>query len=233
MNPALIPALLGSHERNNEKVNEVTKFRPGLGTMMIHCAMSELPSWKAEEARGFNYVHIAPYVDDMAMAYTQAAAGKLPTTPTLVVGQPTLTDPSRAPEGKHVLWIQVRVLPLDITGDASNEISGTSWDEIGERYADRVMSIIESYAPGTKEKILARKVLTPKDLERYNANLIKGDSLGGSHHPAQFFFLRPTPSWSRHRTPISGLFICGSGTWPGGGVGGGSGAMVADAVLKG
>ncbi|MFZ9542203.1 MAG: phytoene desaturase family protein [Candidatus Nanopelagicaceae bacterium] len=233
VNPALIPALLGSHERNNEKVNEVTKFRPGLGTMMIHCAMSELPSWKAEEARGFNYVHIAPYVDDMAMAYTQAAAGKLPTTPTLVVGQPTLTDPSRAPEGKHVLWIQVRVLPLDITGDASNEISGTSWDEIGERYADRVMSIIESYAPGTKEKILARKVLTPKDLERYNANLIKGDSLGGSHHPAQFFFLRPTPSWSRHRTPIRGLFICGSGTWPGGGVGGGSGAMVADAVLKG
>ena len=56
---------------------------------------------------------------------------------------------------------------------------------------------------------------------------------GGSHHPAQFFFLRPTPSWSRHRTPIRGLFICGSGTWPGGGVGGGSGAMVADAVLKG
>lgn len=230
VNPALIPDLLGSQFAQDEKVKEVKNFRPGLGTMMIHCAMRELPQWRAVEARGFNYVHIAPYVDDMALAYTQAAAGKLPIAPTLVVGQPTLTDPSRAPAGQHVLWIQVRVLPLDISGDTASELTGNSWDEVGERYADRVMDIIETYAPGTRERILARKVLTPTDLERYNVNLIKGDSLGGSHHPAQFFFLRPTPAWSRHRTPVKGLFICGSGTWPGGGVGGGSGAMVAELI---
>lgn len=230
VNPALIPDLLEKSSIENEAINQARKFRPGLGTMMIHCAMSELPQWSAEEARGFNYVHIAPYVDDMALAYTQAAAGLLPTAPTLVVGQPTLSDPTRAPDGKHVLWIQVRVLPLEILGDASQEISGNTWDSVGEKYADRVLAIIEKYAPGTSEKILSRKVLTPADLERYNANLIKGDSLGGSHHPAQFFFLRPTPAWSRHRTPIKDLFICGSGTWPGGGVGGGSGAMVAELI---
>ncbi len=198
---------------------------------MIHLALSDLPSWNAHDAREFNYVHIAPYIDDMARTYTESAAGMIPRSPTLVIGQPTITDPSRAPEGKHVLWIQVRVLPLEIKGDAAGKITEKTWDGASEAFADRVMDIIESYAPGTKSKVLSRKVLSPTDLERYNVNLIKGDSLGGSHHPAQFFLLRPTPSWNRHRTPIKELYICGSGTWPGGGVGGGSGAIVA-AIIK-
>jgi len=219
INPALIPALLDSSERSKPSISEVTKFQPGLSTMMIHLAMDQLPQWRAKEAREYNYVHIGPYLDDMALTYAEAAAGKLPSSPTLVVGQPTLTDPSRAPAGKHVLWVQVRVLP-----------QGIDWASEGERYADRIIEIIESYAPGTKASILARKVMTPSDLESYNANLIGGDSLGGSHHLSQFFFLRPTPAWSRHRTPIKNLWICGSGTWPGGGVGGGSGALVASAL---
>ena len=199
---------------------------------MIHLALSELPNWRATEARDFNYVHIGPYLDDMAMTYAVAAAGKLPKHPTLVIGQPTVSDPSRAPTGKHILWIQVRVLPLEITADESEEITGTNWDEIGEEYADRILNNIEVYAPGFKELILARKVLTPSDLERYNSNLIKGDSLGGSHHPAQFFFLRPIPGWTGHKSPIKNLYICGSGTWPGGGVGGGSGLMVSKLLSK-
>jgi len=224
VNPALIPALLPKSLAEKPEISKAKNFRPGLGTMMIHLALSDLPDWKATEAREFNYVHIAPYVDDMAMTYTVAAAGKLPTTPTLVIGQPTVSDPSRAPEGKHILWIQVRVLPL--------EMSGTTWDQIGEEYADRIIENIEHYAPGLKSKILSRKVLTPTDLERYNANLIKGDSLGGSHHPAQFFFLRPLPGWTGHRAPVENLYLCGSGTWPGGGVGGGSGLMVANLLSK-
>lgn len=232
VNPALVPKLLPVSTSADENISKINKFRPGLGTMMIHLALSDLPDWTAPEAKSFNYVHIGPYLDDMAMTYTMAAAGKLPTQPTLVVGQPTVSDPSRAPKDKHILWIQVRVLPLEITGDASGVISGKSWDEIGEQYADRVIDIIEEYAPGLKNKILGRKVLTPTDLERYNVNLIKGDSLGGSHHPAQFFFLRPAPGWTGHKTPIKNLYICGSGTWPGGGVGGGSGLMVANLLSK-
>jgi phytoene dehydrogenase-like protein len=224
VNPVLIPALLPKSLAEKPEISKAKNFRPGLGTMMIHLALSDLPDWKATEAREFNYVHIAPYVDDMAMTYTVAAAGKLPTTPTLVIGQPTVSDPSRAPEGKHILWIQVRVLPL--------EVSDTTWDQIGEEYADRIIENIEHYAPGLKSKILSRKVLTPTDLERYNANLIKGDSLGGSHHPAQFFFLRPLPGWTGHRAPVENLYLCGSGTWPGGGVGGGSGLMVANLLSK-
>ena len=229
VNPALMPRLLPGviDSKASPEIEELKKFRPGLATMMIHLAMDELPNWVNEEARGFNYVHIAPYVDEMALTYAHAAAGKLPANPTLVIGQPTVSDPSRAPEGKHILWIQVRVLPLEITGDSAGIIHGTSWDEVAEVYADRIINNLETYAPGIKSQILSRKVLSPTDLERYNANLIKGDSLGGSHHPAQFFFLRPMPGWIRHRTPIKNLYICGSGTWPGGGVGGGSGLMVA------
>ena len=167
-------------------------------------------------------MHIGPYLDDMAMTYTQAAAGRLPDSPTLVVGQPTISDPTRAPEGRHTLWVQVRVLP-------SHPDEG-SWDDIAEAYADRVIDKIEEYAPGLRSHILARKVLSPVDLERANANLIGGDSLGGSHHPAQFFFLRPVPGWWRHRSPVDRLFVCGASTWPGGGVGGGSGALVAQAL---
>jgi len=229
VNPALIPRLLpgGVDSKASPEVQELKKFRPGLATMMIHLAMDELPNWVNEQAREFNYVHIAPYVDEMALTYAHAAAGKLPANPTLVIGQPTVSDPSRAPEGKHILWIQVRVLPLEITGDSEGIIQGRTWDDIAEAYADRIIENLETYAPGIKSHILARKVLSPTDLERYNPNLIKGDSLGGSHHPAQFFFLRPMPGWIRHRTPIKNLYICGSGTWPGGGVGGGSGLMVA------
>ena len=197
---------------------------------MIHLALDQLPEWSDPAAKEFNSVHLAPYIDDLALTYAHAAGGMLPTTPALVIGQPTVSDPTRAPARKHVLWIQVRVLPLEIRGDASGVISGKNWDEISEQYADRIIENLEKYAPGLKQLILSRKVLSPVDLERYNPNLIKGDSLGGSHHPAQFFFLRPTPGWIRHRTPIKSLFICGSGTWPGGGVGGGSGLMVSKLI---
>ncbi|MGY9024443.1 MAG: phytoene desaturase family protein [Candidatus Nanopelagicales bacterium] len=224
VNPRLMPALFPASVAAEPAIKRVEKFQSGLATMMIHVALNDLPSWTATEARTYNYVHIGPYVDDMAMTYTDAAAGRLPASPTLVIGQPTITDPGRAPDGKHILWIQVRMLPLDLA-------DGSHWDDIAEQYADRVMEKIEEYAPGLTSLVIARTVMSPLDLERYNVNLIKGDSLGGSHHPSQFFFLRPVPGWGRHRSPVDNLYICGSGTWPGGGVGGSSGAMVAK-ILK-
>jgi phytoene dehydrogenase-like protein len=220
VNPALMADLLPEGQRERLEIRRVRGFTPGLATMMIHLSLDDLPPWTATEARTFNYVHIGPYIDDMAMTYAQAAAGVLPDSPTLVVGQPTVSDPTRSPEGKHTLWIQVRVLPNTLP-------DGASWDQVGGAYADRVIEKIEQYAPGFRSTIRTRAVLTPADLERHNANLIGGDSLGGSHHPAQFFFLRPVPGWGRHRTPVRDLYVCGSGTWPGGGVGGGSGALVA------
>jgi phytoene dehydrogenase-like protein len=208
-------------------------YRHAPGTLMIHLALDDLPAWRASpDLRAFSYVHVAPYLEDMTLTYSQAQSGLLPVAPTLVVGQPTAVDPSRAPTGKHVLWIMVRVVPGTIRGDAAGEIAATDWDEAKEPYADRVLSILETYAPGLSRLVRNRCVLSPRDLERANPNLVGGDSLGGSHHPMQFFFLRPFPGWSRYRTPVEGLYLCGASTWPGAGVGAGSGYLLGKQLLR-
>ena len=131
----------------------LAKLRPGPATMMIHLALNDLPAWSAGAAlRRFAYVHLAPSFAAMAATYTEALAGLLPAEPALVVGQPTAIDPSRAPDGRHVLWVQVRVLPSRIRGDAARSITGTDWDSVKEAYADRVIGIIERYAPGLDRK---------------------------------------------------------------------------------
>ena len=202
-------------------------FKPGPATMMVHYALSGQPDWAAGEAlRRFAYVHLAPDLSAMARTYDQAKSGLLPDAPALVVGQPTALDPSRAPPGQHVLWVQVRVLPSTILGDAAGEIDGTDWNDVKERYADRIEQIIEGYAPGFRASVLARAVLSPVDLERDNPNLVGGDSLAGSHHLDQNFVFRPAFGWSRYKTPVKNLYLVGASTWPGAGVGAGSGYLL-------
>lgn len=207
---------------------KIEKFRAGPGTMMIHLALDGLPDWKAgEELKKFAYVHVAPDLDMMSRVYAEAMDGMLPGEPALVVGQPTALDPSRAPDGKHVLWVQVRVLPAKIRGDAKGEISATDWDAIKDVYADRMMAILENYAPGLGARVLGRSVFSPVDLERENPNLVGGDNLSGSHHLDQNFLFRPVAGYSRYKTPVKSLYLCGASTWPGAGTGAGSGFMLA------
>lgn len=205
---------------------KVRRYRYGPGTMMIHLALSDLPDWKARAAREYMYVHIGPYLSDMGLCYHQAVSGLLPESPALVVGQPTIVDPTRAPEGRHILWVQVRVVPGEIRGDARGEIAGRDWDAAKEAYAERVLGKIEVYAPGLRERILGRSVLSPSDLERENPNLVGGDNVSGSHHLMQNFLFRPFLGWSKYRTPIDRLYMCGAATWPGAGVGAGSGRLL-------
>jgi phytoene dehydrogenase-like protein len=226
--PALVfGKLLPQGSGKPEVDRRMRAFRPGPGTMMVHLALSGLPDWRAGQAlKRFAYVHLAPDFATMARAYSDALAGLLPAEPVLVVGQPTAIDPSRAPSGKHVLWVQVRVLPAEIKGDAAGVIEPGDWDAIKERYADRVIALLERYAPGVSSHILGRAVFSPKDLERENLNLIGGDNVSGSHHLDQFFLFRPIPGWSRYRTPLNGLYLVGASTWPGAGVGAGSGFLL-------
>jgi phytoene dehydrogenase-like protein len=217
----LVPASSAATQR-------LAKFRPGPATMMIHLALNELPAWSAgEELKRFAYVHLAPSLGALAKTYTNALDGLLPAEPGLVVGQPTAIDPSRAPAGEHVLWVQVRVLPFRIRGDAGGSIASRQWEAVKEAYADRVIGIIERYAPGLTGNIIARAVHSPADLARDNPNLVEGDSLGGSHHLDQNFLFRPAFGWSRYRTPVGRLYMVGASTWPGAGTGAGSGFMLA------
>ena len=225
--PVLFGALVPESSQPESFRRQIRGYRHGPGTMMIHLALDDLPPWRAGlELAGYSYIHISPYMEDMSLAYQQAISGFLPERPTLVVGQPTAVDPTRAPDGKHILWVQVRMVPGVIAGDAASEIEANDWDTVGDQYADRVIGLIEDYAPGLTDIILGRHVLTPKDLEAYNPNLSGGDSLGGSHHLMQHFALRPFPGWTRYKTPISRLYMCGAGTWPGAGVGAGSGYLL-------
>jgi len=204
-----------------------TNFRPGPGTMMVHLALDGLPDWAAgDELKRFAYVHIAPSYAYMNSAYAHAMDGLLPEAPVLVVGQPTALDPSRAPEGKHVLWVQVRVLPKHVKGDAAGLIGETDWAAIREAYADRVIDIIEAHAPGLRPKILARAVFSPDDLEAENPCLVGGDNLSGSHQLDQNFLFRPVAGYSRYKMPVEQLFMCGAATWPGAGTGAGSGYLL-------
>jgi len=208
--------------------DKVARIRSGPGTMMIHLALESLPDWLAgEELKRFAYVHVAPDLAMMSRAFAEAAAGLLPAEPVLVVGQPTAIDPTRAPPGKHVLWVQVRVLPAAIAGDALGRISATAWDAAKAPYAERVLDLLETYAPGLRGKILARSVWSPRDLEHENPCLIGGDNLTGSHHLDQNFFFRPVAGYSRYATPTPRLYLCGAATWPGAGTGSGSGYMLA------
>ncbi|MGY5808249.1 phytoene desaturase family protein [Rhizobium sp. LEGMi198b] len=229
----LFGKLLDQDALRQEFDRRLARFRAGPGTMMIHLALSGLPDWTAgKELKTFAYVHIAPDLEMMSRVYAEAMGGLLPVEPALVVGQPTAIDPSRAPDGQHVLWVQVRVLPAEFSRDAAGEINGGSWDEVKDAYAERVLDIIERYAPGLRTKILGRSVFSPLDLERENPNLIGGDNLSGSHHLDQNFLFRPVAGYSRYKTPVGSLYMCGASTWPGAGTGAGSGFMLGKMLAK-
>jgi phytoene dehydrogenase-like protein len=196
--------------------------------MMIHLAMDGLPDWRAGTAlQSFAYVHLAPSLDQMARTYAQAQAGLLPDEPILVVGQPTVFDPSRVPDGKHTLWVQVRMAPGTITGDAKGQITANDWAGAAEPFANRALAILEAHAPGSGARILARRIVTPPELEADNPNLVGGDQVCGSHHLSQHFLFRPTRGHADGSTPITNLHLTGAAVWPGAGTGAGSGFLLA------
>ena len=169
------------------------------------------------------------------MSVTQANNGYLPDRPTFGIGQPTTLDPSRAPEGGWILWIQMQELPRHLKGDAAGEIAipkdGRWNDEVREAVADRIQQRLEMVMPGVSDLIVGRKAISPADLDRYNCNLVGGDPYSGTCSPDQFFWLRPFAASGQtkaHQTAVKNLFHIGASTHPGPGLGGGSGYLVAE-----
>lgn len=221
----------GSGVQNYDRAMNCFSHAPG--TMMIHLAMDAQPGWSAgPELQKFAYVHLAPSMDQMARTYQQAKAGLLPDEPVVVVGQPTVADPSRAPAGKHVLWLQVRMAPGSIKGDAAGEITATTWDGAAEPFANRSLEILERYAPGTRKNILSQRVVPPTELEADNRNLVGGDQICGSHHLAQNFLFRPARGYADGSTPIKNLYHTGAAVWPGAGTGAGPGYLLARKLAR-
>ncbi len=222
---ALVRLIGGSGEIGYDRA--MRGFRHAPGTMMIHLAMDDLPAWTAgPELRAFAYVHLAPSLDQMARTYQQARAGLLPEEPVIVCGQPTAVDPTRAPEGRHVLWLQLRMVPGRIRGDAAGRIPATDWDGAAVPFAERALDILERYAPGTRDRILGRRIVTPVELEADKIGVVGGDQICGSHHLSQHFLFRPVAGRADGSTPIRDLHHTGAAVWPGAGTGAGPGYML-------
>jgi len=132
---------------------------------------------------------------------------------------PSLTDPSVAPPGKHVMSCFVQYAPYDLR-------DGTNWDDEREAFGDTVIDTIAEHAPGIRDRILHRQVLTPLDLER-TFGLSEGNIFQGELTLEQLFFLRPVPGWAQYTTPIDRLYMCGAATHPGGGIMGAPGKNAA------
>jgi phytoene dehydrogenase-like protein len=212
------------------------RFRYGRSEMQIHYALAEPPRWDGDERLGRTaIVHLTPGLDGVSRAVNEADRGLLPAEATVVVGQPLSLDPSRAPDGRGLLWIQLQELPWRIKGDAADEIDvgdGRWTDELRERYADRIQARLARHIPNLEPSILRRVALGPHDLQRANVNLRHGDPYGGALTLDQNLLWRPFPHSGGHSTPVERLWQIGASTWPGPGLGGGSGTLVAQQLLR-
>ncbi len=212
------------------------RFRYGRAEMQIHYALSEPPRWEGDERlAGTAIVHVTPGLDGVSRAVNEADRGLLPAEATIVAGQPLTLDPSRAPEGRGILWIQLQELPWRIKGDAAGALdvgSGEWTDELRERYADRIQARLARHVPNLESSILQRVVLGPHDLQRANVNLRHGDPYGGALALDQNFLWRPFGRSPGHSTPVERLWQIGASTWPGPGLGAGSGTLVARKLLE-
>jgi phytoene dehydrogenase-like protein len=204
--------------------------------MQIHLALSAPPRWHGDARLGdAAIVHVTPGLDAVCAACAQAASGLLPAVPTVVCGQPTVADRSRAPDGAAIIWIQLQEVPFAPRGDAAGELDtgdGTWTDALAEAYADRVVGLIGEHADGFAESIVGRAVLSPLELSQRNINLERGDIYAGAADLDQSYLWRPLPGYGSHATPVDGLWQCGASTHPGPGLNAASGRIVAQALLR-
>ena len=199
------------------------KFRGSSGK--VNLALDALPDFTCLPGEGPHLrgaISISPSVDYMERAYDAAKYGRFSRRPYIDIVIPSLTDPSVAPPGKHVMSCFVQYAPYHLT-------EGT-WDEKRDEFGDTVIDTLAEYAPNLRRIILHRQVVTPLDLER-EWGLSEGNIFQGELTLEQLFFLRPAPGWAQYRTPIRQLYMCGSATHPGGGVMGAPGRNAAMRIL--
>lgn len=192
----------------------------------VNLALSGLPKFAAlngstEALSG--RIHIGPEIDYLERAFDEAKYGNFSRQPYLEIAIPSLTDPSLAPAGKHVMSIYVQYAPF--------KLRNSDWESQRVPLGDTVVKTIAQYAPNLPELILTHQIITPQDLED-TYGLTGGHIFHGELALDQFFTMRPLLDWARYRTPIRNLYLCGSGTHPGAGLTGGSGANAAREILR-
>lgn len=211
--------------------DDLRRFERDYGTFKIDWALRGPVPWTAADAAGAGTIHISAGLDEMSEYTSQISRDLVPANPFVLVGQMTTADPCRSPAGTESLWGYTHV-PQNVRGDAGGDLTG-SWDE-GERevFADRVERQIERFAPGFRDRIIARRIMAPWQLNEHNANLVGGAINGGTTAVHQQLVFRPTPGLGRPETPVTGLYLASSSAHPGGAVHGACGSNAARAALR-
>jgi phytoene dehydrogenase-like protein len=218
--------MIGAELLPDEFVDDLKRYKYRGSSGKVNLALDGLPNFKSLPGTGPHLrgaVSISPSVDYMERAYDEAKYGRYSRRPYIDTVIPSLTDPSVAPPGKHVMSCFVQYAPY--------HLKEGGWDEKREEFGDTVIDTIAEHAPNIKDLILHRQVLTPLDLER-DFGLSEGNIFQGELSLEQLFFLRPAPGWAQYRTPIRKLYMCGSATHPGGGIMGAPGRNAAMQLLK-
>ncbi len=220
--------LLRERDLPGEFVSAIRAFRCAGTSLKLNFALAGLPNFKAlPGAPGPQHratMHICPSIEYVERAWDDAKYGRPSQRPLLELTIPTSYDPSLAPPGKHIMGAFVQYAPY--------RLRESDWENARDSFADRVVNLIEEYAPNIRSIIIDRQVLTPLDLEQ-TFGLTGGNIFHGEMNLDQMFVLRPVAGWARYRTPVRGFYLCGSGAHPGGGVTGAPGYNAARQILKG
>jgi len=220
--PAAFVDLVDQHLVPGRVQRSMRAFPHGWGTFKVDWALSAPVPWTVAAARESAVVHAGDDVDDLVRFTRQVRGGEIPDNPYLVIGQQSLCDPTRAPAGQHTLWAYSRV-PARPDG---------GWSKHAERFGDAIDARIESLAPGFRDRVLERRVVSPDDLASMDANLVGGDLGGGSNAWHRQLLFRPIFPYFRYRTPVRGLYLCSSYSHPGAGVHGMCGFNAAKIALR-
>jgi phytoene dehydrogenase-like protein len=212
LTPRQLLEVAGEHFTEDYR-DALKRYRYGPGVFKVDFALDGPVPWRAEGCLRAGTVHLGATLDEISAGEAAVWRGEQPERPFVLLAQQSLFDETRAPEGKHTVWAYCHV-PNGSTFDMTERIEGQ----------------IERFAPGFRDRILAKNAMGPADLERVNPNLVGGDINGGVMDLRQLF-TRPTPRLNPYSTPAKGLFICSSSTPPGGGVHGMSGYLAARAAL--
>jgi phytoene dehydrogenase-like protein len=218
--------LIDSTHLSPDFVQKLQHYR-GNGTVAkVNLALSGLPNFTAIKNGSSNAlkgrIHIGHEIDYLERAFDESKYGNFSRQPYLEAMIPSLTDPTLAPDGKHVMSIYMQYAPYKLKGD---------WESQRSELGQTVVKTLAQYAPNLPELILTHQIITPLDLEE-KYGLTGGQIFHGDLALDQFFTMRPLLDWARYRTPIQNLYLCGSGTHPGVGLTGGSGANAAREILK-
>ncbi|MGB8343926.1 MAG: NAD(P)/FAD-dependent oxidoreductase [Ktedonobacteraceae bacterium] len=216
-------------ELDKDFLNRIAHFKTESGVIKLNIALKELPSFRClpgttPSLQHFGSLDLTPTPDWVQDAYEDAARGELSKKPYIEAYMQSSTDPTVAPRGYHTISMFCQYAPY--------HLKGREWsDEVKDEMADRIIATLTEFAPNFADAVVRRQVLSPLDIER-RYGMPNGNIFHGEITPDQLFSFRPTPECARYRTPVDGLYLCGSGVHPGGGVMGAPGHNAAKALLS-